>query len=162
MTEPTAGAQQQKVAELIRGTRVAMLTHTDLDGRLVSHPMATQDVDFDGTIWFITERDTPKVRALQANPVVNVAYSGSGSWVSVSGTARVVDDVARLRELWDTFTDAWLEGGPEHPNNVLIEVTGDTAEYWDSPGGRVTQLVNLVKSAVTGKRLAGDNEVVDL
>jgi general stress protein 26 len=161
MTEPTAGAHQ-KVTELIRDTRVAMLTHTDLDGRLVSHPMATQDVDFDGTIYFITERDTPKVRALQANPAVNVAYSGSGSWVSVSGTARVVDDVAKLRELWDTFTDAWLEGGPENPNNVLIEVAGDTAEYWDSPGGRVTQLVNLVKSAVTGKRVEGDNEVVDL
>ncbi len=161
MTEPTAGAHQ-KVTELIRDTRVAMLTHTDLDGRLVSHPMATQDVDFDGTIYFITERDTPKVRALQANPAVNVAYSGSGSWVSVSGTARVVDDVAKLQELWDTFTDAWLEGGPENPNNVLIEVAGDTAEYWDSPGGRVTQLVNLVKSAVTGKRVEGDNEVVDL
>lgn len=162
MTDPTTGAQQEKVAELIRETRVAMLTHTDLDGRLVSHPMATQDVDFDGTIQFITERDTPKVRALQANPAVNVSYSGSGSWVSVSGTARIVDDVDRLRELWDTFTDAWLEGGPENPNNVLIEVTGETAEYWDSPGGRVTQLVNLVKTAVTGRRLEGENEVVDL
>ena len=69
---------------------------------------------------------------------------------------------ARLAELWNTFTDAWLEGGPENANNVLIRVTGDSAEYWDTPGGKVTQLANLVKATVTGKRFEGDNETVHL
>jgi general stress protein 26 len=160
--ETTTDERRAKVVHLIREARVAMLTHADGSGRLVSHPMATQDVDFDGTVYFIAERDSPKVRALQERPEVNVAYSGSGSWVSLSGTARVVDDEAKLRELWDTFTDSWLEGGPENPNNILIEVTGDTAEYWDTPGGRVAQVVNLVKTLVTGERFEGDNEVVDL
>ena len=83
--------------------------------------------------------------------------------MSLSCTARVVDDRAKLEELWGTFTGAWMEGGPENPENILIEVTGDTAEYWDAPGGgKVVQLVNLVKSAVTGKRVEGDNETVDL
>lgn len=154
--------QEQKVRGLIKDTRLAMLTSVGPDGRLVSKPMATQDVEFDGEVWFIAERDSEKVRNIRANPNVNVAYAGSSAWVSLSGDASVVDDTARLAELWNTFTDAWLEGGPDNPNNILIRVEATGAEYWDAPGSKVTQLVNLVKAKTTGKRFEGDNETVDL
>lgn len=160
--DPGQQDKQDKVRALIKSTRLAMLTSVDPDGRLVSKPMATQDVEFDGEVWFIAERDSHKVRNISRNPQVNVAYASRDSWVSLSGTAEVVDDEARLTELWNMFTDAWLEGGPENPNNVLIRVTGDSAEYWDTPGGKVTQVANLVKAKVTGKRFEGDNQTVDL
>ena len=54
-------------------------------------------------------------------------------------------------------------GRTDNPNNVLVEIDADTAEYWDAPGGStVVQLVNLVKAKVTGSRVEGDNETVDL
>ena len=151
-----------RVTELIKGQKIAMLTHVDSSGRLVSHPMATQDVDFGGDVWFIAERSSSKVADLARNPNVNVAYSGKGTWVSLAGTAEIVDDVERLREYWGTFVDAWMKGGPENPNNILIHVVADSAEYWDTPGGAVTQVANFLKAKATGKRLEGDNEVVDL
>ncbi|MEO7447287.1 MAG: pyridoxamine 5'-phosphate oxidase family protein [Humibacillus sp.] len=157
-----------KVAELIKDIRVAMLTHTDASGRLVSHPMATQEVEFDGDVLFIAERDSNKCRdiAAQSPAVVNVAFSSSGSWVSLSGTAEIVDDQAKLEQLWNTFTDAWMEGGPDNPNNVIIKVSADSAEFWDTPGSKATQVLNLVKAKVTGKHLDDgdlvDNKVVDL
>ena len=160
--ETTTEAGTAKVAELIDGIRIAMLTTVAPDGRLMSHPMATQDTDFDGTVRFIGERKSQKVANLEANPQVNVAFSGSGSWVSLSGTARVVSDPAELEKYWDTFTDAWLEGGPDNPNNVIIEVNGTSAEYWDGPGSKVIQVLNLVKAKVTGRRYEGDNVEVDL
>jgi general stress protein 26 len=160
--DPGKQDKQDKVRALIKSTRLAMLTSVDPDGRLVSKPMATQDVEFDGEVWFIAERDSHKVRNIRRNPQVNVAYASRDSWVSLSGTAEVVDDETKLKELWNMFTDAWLEGGPENPNNVLIKVSGDTAEYWDTPGGKVTQVANLVKAKVTGRRFEGDNETVDL
>lgn len=156
------GTEAAKVAELIDGIKIAMLTTVTPDGRLVSHPMATQDAEFDGTVRFIGERQSQKVTNLETNPQVNVAFSGSGSWVSLSGTARVVSDPAELRRYWDTFTDAWLEGGPDNPNNVLIEVEGASAEYWDNPGSKVVQVLNLVKAKVTGRRYDGDNEEVEI
>lgn len=153
----------QKVRDIIKGTRIAMLTHVDENGRLVSKPMATQEVDFDGTVRFIAERASDQGMDIQKNPNVNVAYSGNGAWVSLSGTARIVNDTDKLRELWSSFTGSWLEGGPENPNNVLIEIDADTAEYWDTPGGsKVTQVVNLIKAKVTGNTVDGENEVVDL
>ena len=155
--------EQQRVVELVRDAKVAMMTYLDPSGALVSKPMATQEADFDGTIRFIAERTSDKVRALQADPRVNVSYSKSGTWVSVAGRARVVDDVEKLRELWSTFTSSWLEGGPDNPDNVLVEVDGESAEYWAAPGGStVISLTNLVKSKVTGSRIEGDNAQVDL
>ncbi|RLV49651.1 pyridoxamine 5'-phosphate oxidase [Nocardioides mangrovicus] len=151
------------VIDLMRQAHVAMLTHVDATGSLVSHPMATQDVDYDGTLRFIARRSSDKVQDLLDHPAVNVSYAGSGSWLSVAGTAKIVNDEAKLAELWDTFTDAWLEGGPEDPENVLIEVEPGTAEYWSAPGGsKVTQLVNLVRTRLSGERAEGENEVVDL
>ena len=153
----------QKVRDIIKGTRIAMLTHVDEDGRLFSKPMATQEVDFDGTVRFIAERASDQGMDIQKNPNVNVAYSGNGAWVSLSGKARIVNDTDKLRELWSSFTGSWLEGGPENPNNVLIEIDADTAEYWDTPGGsKVTQVANLIKAKVTGNTVDGENEVVDL
>jgi general stress protein 26 len=158
---PEGNQDTEKVAELVDGIRIAMLTTRDGE-RLVSRPMATQDVEFDGDVWFVTERSAPWVGQLQSSPQVNVAYAGSSSWVSLSGTARVVNDPDRLREYWNTFTDAWLEGGPENPENVLVHVEAHSAEYWDSPGSKVTQVLNLVKSRVTGERYEADQGVVDL
>ena len=158
----------RKVAELIKDIRVAMLTHTDSTGRLVSHPMATQEVEFDGDVLFIAERDSHKCQdiAAQSPAKVNVSFSSGSTWVSLSGTAEIVDDRAKLEELWNTFTDAWMEGGPENPNNVLIKVGADSAEFWDTPGSKATQVLNLVKAKVTGERLDDgdlvDNKVVDL
>lgn len=151
-----------KVAELIDDIKIAMLTTVGQDGRLMSHPMATQDVEFDGTVRFLAERSSEKVRHIEANPQVNVAYAGSSSWVSLSGTAKVVSDPAVVGEYWNTFSDAWLEGGPDNPNNIVIEVDGSSAEYWDAPGSKVVQVLNLVKAKTTGKRYEGDNERVDL
>lgn len=151
-----------KVAELIKGTRVAMLTCSEEDGSLVSRPMATQDVDFTGDVWFIAERNAHQTRCIQARPRVNVAYSGKNSWVSVSGTAEVVDDTAKLEDMWNTFTDAWMEGGPDNPENILLRIRTTGAEYWESPGTAVTQVANVVKAKVTGQRLDPPNETVDL
>ena len=152
------------VRDLIKDERTCMFTTVSPDGAIVSRPMATQEVEFDGDVLFVAERDSHKARdiAAQSPAKVNVAYSSQSSWVSLSGTASVVDDRARLEELWNTFTDAWMEGGPENPTNVLIKVDAASAEYWDSPGSKVTQVLNLVKAKVTGERFEGDNEQVDL
>jgi general stress protein 26 len=150
------------VRQITKDSRMAMLTTIDEDGSLVSKPMATQDVEFDGDVYFIAERSSHKARNIERDPRVNVAYSGSSAWVSLSGTAELVQDHDKLAEFWNTFTDAWMEGGPDNPENVLIKVSADSAEYWDTPNSKVVQVVNLVKAKVTGERFEGDHDTVDL
>jgi general stress protein 26 len=153
----------RKVAELMKGQRLGFLTTTMPDGRLTSRPMALQEVEFDGDLWFFAESDAPWLAHITASPQVNVGVGSGGTWVSLTGTARVVSDVAKKRELWNSGVEAWLPQGPEDPSVVLVRVEGDTAEYWDSPGNRLATALSFVKAKVTGARPdTGEKDVVDL
>lgn len=152
--------QLATLVELTNDSRFVMLTTTDVDGRLVSRPMSRQDVDLDADLWFIATRDSRKVEHIRANPIVNVTVTTGSSWVSLSGTAEVVDDLAKLKELWSTFAEAWLPEGPEDPNAILIHVDAETAQYWDNPGGRVASLISLAKSKVTGQPYDGGDSAI--
>jgi general stress protein 26 len=136
------------VIEIMRATRIAILTYVDERGRLVSTPMGTQDFEEPGTVYFLTEKDTAKVAAIAARPQVNVAYSSNEGWVSLTGTAALVEDRAKLKELWDASADIFMEGDADDPDAGLLVVTGETAEYWDSPG-KVATAVQMVKGLVT-------------
>ena len=150
------------VTEIMRETDVAVLTYVSQSGDLVSTPMATQEFEHPGTTWFITQRSTDKVTALGADPRVNVSYHSEAGWVSLSGTARVSEDRAKLRELWDAGAEAFLPGSPDDEENVLLQVDGATAEYWESPG-KVTAAVQLVKGLLSDARPdMGDNDTVSL
>jgi general stress protein 26 len=154
--------QTRRVAELLKDHRIGMLTTRDPFGTLMSRPMALQEVEFDGDLWFFAERGSRKVLHVGASPQVNVTVSGSGSWVSLTGQAAVVEDTAKKRELWNAGVEAWLPQGPDDDSVVLIRVEGDSAEYWDTPG-RLATVLSFAKAKVTGERYSGgDNERVDL
>ena len=153
----------RKVAELIKGERFGFLTTTTPAGTLTSRPMTLQEVEFDGDLWFFAERGADWLDHVGASPQVNVGIGSGGTWVSLTGRAAVVDDVAKKKELWNGGVEAWLPQGPEDPSVVLVKVDGETAEYWDSPGGRLATAFSFVKAKATGQRIdAGENEVVDL
>ena len=153
----------RKVAELIKGERFAFLTTIAPGGKLTSRPMTLQEVEFDGDLWFFAERGSHPVDHIAANPQVNVGVGSGGTWVSLTGSAIVVDDVAKKKELWNGGVEAWFPQGPEDRSVVLVRVEGDSAEYWDSPGGRLATAFSFVKAKATGQRIdAGENEKVDL
>ncbi len=152
----------KKVQELIKDIKTCMFSTVTSEGAIVSRPMATQEAEFDGELWFFAAADSAKAMEIERNPTVNVAYCGSTSWVSVSGTAHIVSDEQKARELWNAFVEAWFPDGPEDPNLVLIQVEADTAEYWDSPGGKVATVLSLARTKVTGKPFEGENETVEL
>ncbi len=154
--------QLATVADIMKDTRIAVLSYVAPGGALVSMPMAMQDFETPGTIWFLTERDTDKVGAIEADPRVNVSFSSKSGWVSLSGTARVSEDRAKLKELWDASAGIFMSGGPEDESNVLLQIDGATAEFWESPG-KVTTAVQLVKGLVSDADPdLGDNAVVTL
>ena len=155
--------QTRKVAELLKGERFGFLTTITMDGRLTSRPMTLQEVEFDGDLWFFAERDSNPVEHVAASPQVNVGVGSGGTWVSLTGDAVVVEDAAKKRELWNSAVEAWFPQGPDDDSVVLLKVQAESAEYWDSPGGRLATAFSFVKAKVTGERIeGGENEKVDL
>ena len=153
----------QKVATLLKGARIAMLTTVVGDGTLTSRPMALQEVEFDGDLWFFSEKNSPKIATLATHPQVNVTVGSGSSWVSLAGTAVVVEDEAKKKELWNAGVGAWFPNGPEDPEVVLLKVEAASAEYWDTPGGRVASVLSFAKAKLTGERYdGGENKTVNL
>jgi general stress protein 26 len=158
-------AETEKVTELIKDSRFAMLTTLDRGkGRIVSRPMAVQQVEDDGTVWFFASDESPKADQLAVDPAVNLAFQSSSSWVSLAGRATIVEDKAKIQELWNKGVEAWFPDGPDGDDVALLRVDPDSAEYWDSPGGRVASVIAYAKAKATGERPSdiGENEVVEL
>ena len=162
MSEPTHDEQIGTVRSIVKDIRICMFTTTAADGTLHAAPMTTQETEFDGDAWFIARADSETVRHLSARPQVNVSYAGSTSWVSLSGTASVVRDQGKKKELWNTFTEAWFPDGEDDPDVVTVKVDGTSAQYWDSPG-RLAMTMSMVKARVTGATPnAGESDTVAL
>ncbi len=161
-SETSATHDEDTVLELIRDQRTALLTTVHADsGSLVMRPMSCLDSTEAGTLWFLTETGSDKALDIAADPRVNVGFVGSSSWVSLSGTAQVMHDPAKNRELWNEFAQAWFQCEPEDPKVSLIRVEADSAEYWDAPGA-VGRMVSVVKAKVSGERPdMGENETVE-
>ena len=161
MTHHENGAQH--VHDLIKDQRTAMLTTVhDESGTLAARPMACQQADADGTLWFLAFADSEKAEEIRRRPDVNVSFTEEGAWVSIAGTASVLQDPAKARDLWNDFAEAWFQCEPDDPGVAVIRVEGNSAEYWDSPG-RVGTLVGVLKAKVTGDRPDdGENETVSL
>ncbi len=140
------------VGEKIKGMHTCMfvtMNGTEHRGR----PLATQDVDFDGSVWFMTQADSRKVSDIKANNHVALMYGdGSIKFVSMDGTAELSQDKAKIKELWNPFYKAWFEN-EDDPNIMLIKVSVTSGEYWDHKGGKLGAYADMAVSAVTGKTM---------
>ena len=155
----------KKLGEMIKNIKYAMFTTIDDHGNLRSRPMATQNKEFDGELWFFTKTSAPKVDEVEREHHVNVSYSHPEDqrYVSISGQARLVRDVEQSKSLWTAPMKAWFPNGPEDPEVALLQVTVDKAEYWETPGSTVVHLVGFVKATLTGKPYhPGENEKIEL
>ena len=150
----------EQLYELIDGIEVALLTSRTRDGTLVSRPMQTQARRSGTDLWFMTSLETGKVEDLLADPEVNLAYykDGTREYVSVSGQARITQDRALVRELYEPDWKAWLgdeggerNGGPDDPRIALIEVKAESAQYLKATQPRLVTLFEVARAAVTGE-----------
>lgn len=160
--------EREVLWDLIKETRVCMLSHRHGDGKLHSHPLTTvnKELGADNCLYFFVSRKTEVGQRLQQDGNVNLAYANpdKDTWVSVTGVARIVDDMAKRRELFNAMVKAWFPGGPEDPEAELVAVEVDEAEYWDVKSNKLMQLLKMGKAALTGDRpkKMGEHEQVQL
>lgn len=151
----TAATDESAVhlSRLLRGMEFAMLVTVGLDGGLRSRPMAVQEQDFTGDLWFFTHDNDPKIDEIERDRRVNVAFSSpeKQDYVSVSGRAFLVKDRVRMEQLWNPAYLAWFKEGLDDPHIALLKVEADQAEYWDSPASAVVHVWALAKRLVTGE-----------
>ena len=163
--ESDSDTDRRKVWELIKDINIALLVTTSKEGPLHGRPMAAMNKEFNGELWFASRDGTPKLNEIAEHTQVLLAYSEpkSQNYVSVSGSARIVHDKEKVKELWSEPVRVWFPQGPEDPNIALICVKVESAEYWDSPSSTWLYAYGYAKARLTGEAPhdVGDNKVVN-
>jgi len=96
------------IAEAIKDIDICMLV-TDTGSGLRGRPMSNNgNVDYDGDSWFFAMRDSDKVRQIEAQATVELAYMGTerGSGISIEGPADPASGDAASGDAWGARADA--------------------------------------------------------
>ncbi len=161
MTNDNAG-NIERAWELMQKIGFAMMVTREGE-RLRARPMSAYIERENNAIFFLTDARRHKDDEIARHPGINLSFADASAqkYVSVTGTAAVSNDRAKIRELFSTPAKAWWDSA-EDPNIRVLKFTPEDAEYWDSPG-TVISYVKMAAAAVTGTRPeVGENRKVSL
>jgi general stress protein 26 len=152
----------ERAWDLMKKIGFAMLVTRDGE-KLRARPMSAYLERENNAIYFLTDARHHKDEEIARNPAVNLSFADAGDqkYVSVTGTAVVSNDRAKIKQLFTTSAKAWWNSA-EDPNIRVLKITPDDAEYWDSPG-TVISYVKMAAAAVTNTRPdIGENRKVSM
>src|SRR5262249_4971348 len=151
--EAMQSADHQKIWNLIKDEHTAVLVTVGRDGTLDSRPMGCVQKEFDGTLWFLTFKDSPKVLEIAKNQQALVSYARPSDYefISISGQARLIDDPDQVRALWSEGFKVWFPDGPDSPNIALLAIDVEVTRTWTKPASVLTYAYYYLRARITGR-----------
>ena len=144
-------AQMDTIQAMVKDIKYTMMTTRNDENHLHSCPMNTTETSIGAKeIWFIGHKPSETVDNIKQNPEVNLAYvtQESDKYLSISGSAELVEDEEKLNELWSVMYNAYFEQGKDDPKVQLIKVVPHGAEYWAN-GNAIASAVKMAAAALT-------------
>ena len=154
-TEHLAGdSAVAKVRALLPSFRAALFVTRLADGtHFHSRPLALQGdpTVFGGALWFFADDRSPKVDEFSKNPRVTLLFQNDedSNYLQLDGTAAIVQDKAKMRELYTPVLKTWFPEGLDDPHLILIRFDATTGAFWESPGGMLQAMTALATAIVT-------------
>lgn len=128
-----------------------------------ARPMAAHLEPIENAIYFLTDAESHKDEEIARWRNVGLGFADpkGQKYVSITGTAEVSNDRARIDDLFSTPAKAWWQSSDD-PAIRVLKVTPAYAEYWDSPG-TVVSYVKMFAAAVShSKPDMGENAKVSM
>lgn len=143
-------SQSEKFCELLKKFDTAILVTASAEG-MIGRPMAIAGVEEDCRLWFFTAKNTEKTGEIEHDSNVLVTCQRDhGTYLSLTGTAQLVDDRAKISELWKESFQVWFPEGKVDPRIVLVHVIPERGEFWDTSGtGKIDYLIQSLKAYAT-------------
>ena len=144
----------EKLRELLANFPIATMITVESQGAITARPIGVvgDHAAFDGQLWFITDRRSRKVQAINAGAATSLIFEDhdKGAYLHLTGRAGVVEDRARLETLYTPVQRTWFPDGLDDPHMTLIRFDADQGEFWDKHNGLIRLAAAFAKSLVTG------------
>ena len=161
-TDLTPAEVEDRVWELAKKIDFCMFVTWDGDHQQ-SRPMSSRVFRDEHAIYFLVSAQGHKNAQVDQYPNVNLSYADIANmkYVSITGTAAITNDRAKISNLWSDFDKAWWDDETD-PDIRLLTVSPERAELWDSPG-KLIAFATMLTAAVTGAKLdMGENATTRL
>lgn len=143
----------EKIAELAKEINSCMFC-TYRGTKLESRPMSVQQVDDEGNLWFLSDKNSNKNSDIELNDTVELFFGqGHSKYLSIHGKATVSYDREKIKELYEPIVKVWMKGGEDDPNLSAIKVDFIDGYYWDVKHGKMVELAKIAISLVSGKTM---------
>lgn len=132
--------------QIARSSYAFIVTNSDNeaapDARLVEPIFDDQSFTF----WVGTSPSSRKVKQVQANPQVTLAFSSTkdNSTLIVKATASIVDDVATRAKKWKPYWRLFFPEGPKADDYILIKLDAVELEVLDFSQNVVPEPFGLI------------------
>ncbi len=117
---------------------------------VTARPMALQEVDELGNLWFISSKQSLKNQEIAQDNQVALYFQNNGTYqfLSVSGKATIHTDKNLIDKYWTPFAKAWFDS-KDDPDISLISVRPLDSDYWDTKDGKIVSFIKMSFSALT-------------
>jgi general stress protein 26 len=149
-----------KLFELLEEFKTAMLVTRTQTGGVHARPMRVAKFNKDGVLYFVTSRDSPKIKEISDDPEVTVIFQDGAKYVTLAGSAEVAEDRQLVESMWSEAWKVWFPKGKVDPMICIVMVRASQAEYWDNEGMEgLSYAFAAAEAYVTGEKPAVDSDV---
>lgn len=142
---------KKKFREMVDEIKITMFA-TNLSKKPIDvAPMYTKRVDESGNLWFLTSKNSDHNHNLLQDADCQLFYSsGSSDFLSVYGSAEIINDRDTIESLYKKMDNAYFDG-PDDPQIRAIKFSPEEAAYWNADGNKLVTLFKMGVAVVTGK-----------
>ncbi|VXC13825.1 General stress protein [Luteimonas sp. 9C] len=151
------GSAIARIREMTKDAESCFFCTTPLTGSATggTRPMAIEEADDAGALWFLSASDSHKNAEIEADPTVRLYFQASkhSGFLALDGRATISRDRQRIDDLWNPIMKTWFTGGKDDPRITVIQVTPTGGYYWDNKHGDFVAASKMVVGAALGKTL---------
>ncbi|MFB9080832.1 pyridoxamine 5'-phosphate oxidase family protein [Flavobacterium procerum] len=140
-----------KIKDLAENIKTCMFCTYREDNRLQSRPMSVQEIDEEGQLWFLSDRNSGQNAEITLNPTVELFFSEPhDKFLTLHGSASISYDRKTIEKLWNPVVKIWMPGGIDDPNLSVIKVIPEDGYYWNNKNGKMVAIAKMAAAFVTG------------
>ncbi len=149
-------AAAKRIVEMVKQAKSCFFCTGEAVGNSMGvRPMSIQKADDNGTLWFLSAKDSHKNAEIAEDNAVRLFFQGSAhsDFLYLTGNVTVSTDKALIHELWEPILKTWFTEGEDDPRISVIKFEPETGYYWDNKHGNAVAGVKMLWGAITGQTL---------
>lgn len=149
----SGSAAIEKIKIITEGAGTCFFS-TRVNADTKTRPMALQDVDAEGNLWFLSDVNSDKNHEITSDSEVELYFMNNSKYeyMFIKGKATISQDKALVEKYWTNFANAWFDG-KDDPSISVIKVVPNDGYYYQTKENKLIAMSKMIFAAITGKSI---------